>query len=116
MAMFLRSFAIKNNALSKKDLPTKIKILNWGKNSTVNGDVILNDDSLQYFDVYQEKTGRDKNVPIDFDHNTVKDSKTYVPGMPKHIAGYGDPELIKGDGLYLKNIQWTPSGQEYGRD
>lgn len=115
----LKSFSnksITNGALKKKELPSKIKVLNWGKNETTNGDVYLNEDTLKYFQSYQKQTGRDKNVPIDFDHCTVPGSKEYVAGAPKHIAGYGDPEIIKGDGLYLNNIEWTEEGEENARN
>lgn len=107
---------ISNNALKGKKLPKRVKVLNWGKNETTNGDVYLNDDTLSSFDMYQKKTGRDKDVALDFDHCTVSGSKEYVPGEPKAIAAYGDPELIKDDGLYLNNLEWTPLGEKHARN
>jgi phage I-like protein len=68
------------------------------------------------FDAYQVKAGRDKSLAIDFDHCTVKGSKEYVAGQPKSIAGYGDPVIVKGDGLYLYNVEWTPMGEKYARN
>lgn len=118
MDYFLKSLnaEVSNGALDGKKLPKRIKVLSWGKNDTNDGPVFLTDESLKVFEANQVKTGRDKDVAIDFDHCSVPGSKEYVAGQPKSIAGYGDPELIKGDGLYLNNIQWTPRGEEFGRD
>lgn len=107
---------IDNHALDSKKLPKRLKILNWGENKTNDGSVFLNDETVDVFDANQLKTGRNKSVAIDFDHSTVKNSKEYVAGQPKSIAGYGDPELIKGDGLYLNNIDWTPMGEDNARN
>jgi phage I-like protein len=117
MAIF-KSFnvEINNKALKNKSLPTKLKILSWGKNETNDGDVFLTDDSVRVFEAYQIKAGRDKSVPIDFDHSTVKGSKEYVQGQPKAIAGYGDPVIVEGDGLYLYNIEWTDVGEKFARN
>ena len=114
----LKSFnvEINNQALKKKALPTKLKVLAWGKNETNDGDVFLNADSVRVFEAYQIKAGRDKSVPIDFDHSTVKGSKEYVQGQPKAIAGYGDPVIVEGDGLYLYNIEWTDIGEKFARN
>ena len=107
---------IDNHALDSKSLPKKLKILNWGENVTNDGSVFLNDKTMDVFIENQLKTGRDKSVAIDFDHNTVVGSKEYIKGEPKKIAGYGDPEIVAGDGLYLNNIEWTPLGEENARN
>lgn len=118
MAATLKAFnvEINNEALKSKKLPTKLKVLNWGKNTTNDGDVFITNDSLRVFMANQIKAGRDKDVAIDFDHNSVKGSKEYVPGQPKVFAGYGDPVLVKDDGLYLDNIEWTPAGEKFARN
>lgn len=114
----LRAFnvEISNGALKGKDLPKRLKVLNWGKNETTDGDVYLTDQTTKVFDAIQKETGRDEDVALDFDHCTVPGSKEYVAGKPKSIAAYGDPELIKGDGLYLTNLEWTPLGKEKARN
>jgi len=110
----LRSFnvTINNHGLDGKSLPKRLKLLQWGKNATANGDVYLNEKTLAVFDAIQKETGRDEDVALDFDHCTVPGSKEYVPGKPKNIAAYGNPKLIKGDGLYLEDLKWTPLGKE----
>jgi hypothetical protein len=36
--------------------------------------------------------------------------------QPKSIAGYGDPVIVKGDGLWLYNVEWTKLGEENARN
>src|SRR5580698_6645695 len=103
---------INNHALSGDKLPDIIKILDWGKSDTTKGPVYLDERSLSVFDKWQEKTGRDKDVALDFEHNTVPESDTYVPGKAVDIAAYGNPKLIEGDGLYLTDLKWTPTGEK----
>ena len=118
MSAYLKAFntPIDNHALDSKELPKKLKILNWGRNDTNDGPVYLTSQTLQVFDSYQKRAGRDKAVAIDFDHYTVAGSKEYVAGQPKSIAGYGDPVIIEGDGLYLYNVEWTPLGKKNARN
>ncbi len=118
MAISLKSFnsPISNGALSEKNLPTTIKVLNWGLNETTNGDVELNQKTLDCFEAYLKKTGREVDCPIDFDHCSVAGSKEYVAGQPKAIAGYGTPRLVEGDGLYLDDIEWTDMGKKFGKN
>lgn len=92
--------------------PKRIKILNWGKTETTDGNVILNNTTAELFDIQQKHTGRDEDVALDFDHCTVPGSKEYEKGKPKSIAAYGDPVLVKGDGLYLDNLKWTELGEK----
>lgn len=107
---------ISNHALEKDKLPTRIKILNWGKSDTTSGPVYLDERSMSVFDKWQKKSGREVGVALDFEHNTVPESDTYVKGKAVDIAAYGDPEIIKGDGLYLNNLEWTPVGEEKAKN
>lgn len=118
MSAVLKAFnvEINNHALRNKRLPTQLKVLNWGKNETNDGDVYLNELSVEVFEANQRKAGRDKAIALDFDHCTVKGSKEYVAGQPKAIAAYGDPVIVKGDGLYLYNIEWTDLGEKYAKN
>ena len=107
MSLTLKAFSnkeISNKALSGDELPKSIKVLSWGANETTDGTVYLNDKTLDTFDFYQKRTGRDKDVPVDFDHASVPGSKEYIKGSPKPFAAYGNPRLVKGDGLYLDNL------------
>jgi hypothetical protein len=35
---------------------------------------------------------------------------------PRKVAGYGVPKVVPGDGLFLDDIEWTPSGIEFARE
>lgn len=107
---------VSNNALAGRDLPQRIKILGWGRNQTLDGEVILDDSSVACFYENQKKIGR-TTAPLDFNHNTVQGTKAYAADKePRAIAGYGVPTLVPGDGLYLEFMQWTPSGRKSAKD
>jgi phage I-like protein len=107
--------AISNGALQNDSLPTRIKVLDWGKNVTLDNPVYLDERSVKVFDSNQKKTGG-KRVALDFDHCTVPDSSEYVKGQPKAIAAYGTPRIIPGDGLWLEDLEYTPLGEENARN
>ena len=106
---------IKNFALDGPDLPTRVKLFNWGTNDTIYGPIIVNDRTIEVFEANQKAKGYE-SVALDFNHNTVPDSPEYVKGAAKDIAAYGTPTIIKGDGMYLENIQYTPVGKEKARN
>jgi phage I-like protein len=118
----LVALRISNGARDQKDLPTRLKLLNWGVNQTVKGPVTVGKESAKSLAVNQAKQGYDR-VAIDFNHQTVPGSEEYQKIIklrgsidPLPVAGYGTPVVIPGDGLYLENIEWTPSGQENARN
>lgn len=107
--------AISNGALQSKNLPSRIKVLDWGKNTTLDEPVFLDERSVKVFDINQKRSGG-LRVALDFDHCTVPDSVEYVKGQPKSIAAYGTPHIIPGDGLWLENLEYTPLGEENARN
>ncbi len=107
--------AISNGALLTEALPTRIKVLGWGKNITLDEPIYLDERSIAVFDINQKKIGGGK-IALDFDHCTVPDSGEFEKGKPKSIAAYGNPRIIEGDGLWLENLQWTPLGEENARN
>ncbi len=103
--------AISNGALKADALPTRIKLLNWGTNQSTQGDVIVDESTLAAMSVNQRALGFDR-VALDFNHNTVPGSPEFERSKePRAVAGYGAPEVVRGDGLYLNDITWTPAGQ-----
>jgi phage I-like protein len=103
--------AIKNSALDSKTLPTRLKILNWGVNQTVIGPVTVDATSASMIPLSQDSKGF-KEIAIDFEHNTVPGSLEYNrTNEPRPVAGYGTPEIVTDDGIYLENIRWTPEGE-----
>jgi len=107
----LLSFRIANGALTVKELPTRLKLLNWGVNETVKGPVTVGPRTLARLAVNQARLGYDR-IQIDFNHQTVPGSETYQAD-PVEVAGYGTPVVIPHDGLYLVDIEWTPAGKKY---
>lgn len=114
----LVAFRISNGALAQKELPTRMKLLDWGTNQTIKGPVIVDAETVRQLSVNQAKNGYDR-VAIDFNHQTVPGSEEYEKLIkhrgsidPLPVAGYGTPVVIPGDGLYLENIEWTPAGRE----
>ncbi len=90
---------------SENDLPDRLRVCPWGKTETRKGVVICNETTLADLPGNQAANKHDR-VAFDFQHNTVK------PGPePKFVAGYGDPEVVRGEGIYLSNIEYTPEGR-----
>ena len=87
--------------------------MSWGANETTDGTFYLDERSEQVLKDNLRKSGRDEDVALDFDHNTVPGSKNFEKGKPKHIAAYGNPVLKSGDGLYLTDLEWTDEGKKF---
>ena len=106
---------ISNGALKSEELPTSIKVLSFGKTETLDDPIYLNEKARKLFSATQKKIGRER-VPIDFNHNTVKGSEAYEADKePRAVAGYATP-VLKEDGLWLEDIQWTPTGKDTAKD
>ena len=115
----LKSFkAVSNHALQGDKLPTFLKVLSWGSNSVLGGkeQVILDDKSKNIFPLTQKKLGADR-IALDFEHNTVSGTRAYKESSePRPVAAYGTAHIIEGDGLYVSELEWTPSGKENARN
>ena len=106
---------ISNGALKSDVLPTRIHVLSFGKTETLDDPIYVNEKTKKVFSATQKKIGRER-VPIDFNHNTVSGTQAYENDKePRAVAGYGTP-IIGEDGLWLENIEWTPSGEKAARD
>lgn len=106
---------VSNQALKTKELPKRIKVMSFGKSTTLDDPVFVTEKTLRAFDVTQKQIGRTR-VPLDFNHNTVPGSVAYSADKePRAIAGYGTPRVGR-DGIWLEDITWTPSGETAARD
>lgn len=105
---------ISNNALGGDTLPSELKILAWGTNTSDRGDLVVNDVSLAALQKQIAKKSFAR-ICIDFEHSSEKESPAYIP-PPRHHAGYGTLAVRPNDGVYLTSIIWTDSGQKYARD
>jgi phage I-like protein len=110
----LVAFRIENKALASADLPSRIKLLNWGVNKTIKGDVLVNERTVEALAANQAAEGFDK-IALDFNHNSLPGHPNYKAD-PREVAAYGVPEIIPGDGLYLRDVEWTPAGRQYAKN
>src|SRR5581483_5390293 len=108
--------AIPNGALKGEALPNRLKLLDWGKNDTIVGPVIVDQTSAALLESNQRKLGFER-VALDFEHNTVPGSPEYErTHEPRDVAAYGAPRIIPGQGLSLENLEWTKTGQKKARN
>lgn len=92
-------------------LPSRLKLLAWGKNPSSKGTWICNETTARELPGNQKRANFDR-VALDFNHNTVPGSDTYR-GEPAQVAAYGTPNLIANDGLYIEGLEWTEAGREF---
>lgn len=101
--------AIRNDALASADLPKRLKLLNWGENSCRKGPIVVGPLTLSNLTNRQAEYGFDR-IGIDYEHQSVPEHPNFK-AAPREYAAYGVPRVLHGDGLYLENIEWTPSGR-----
>ena len=100
--------------LDPENLPNRIQLFAWGENPSDKGAFTV--DSTTLSSIRDQIAGEaHKRVVIDFDHQSDPNSPTFVPS-PRHHAGYGDVEVVEGEGVFLSSIDWTPKGREYAPD
>lgn len=100
-----------------KDLPSRILIGKWGRNETgKGGGFTVNERTAEILPRVQHALSYDR-VALDFEHNTVPtldaDGKEVPPTEPQKIAATGIPEVVRGEGLFLRDLKWTPEGGEH---
>lgn len=110
----IHTLHVSNGALQAKELPTRLKVMSWGENLSTKGPFHVTEATATGLPGFQKSLGFDR-VAIDFNHNSLPGSPTYQPD-PRHVAGYGTPALVAGEGMFLENITWTPKGEEFARD
>ncbi len=107
--------AIQNEALKGNQLPTRLKLLNWGDNETATkGIVKVGPNTLKSLAANQAKFGFDR-IALDYDHNSLPGHPNFQPN-PRKVAGYGAPIVIEGEGLFVDALSYTPSGTEHARE
>jgi phage I-like protein len=99
-------------------LPKRLKLLSWGDNDSTVGKFTVNQKTADGI-ARQGKLGFER-VAIDFNHCSVPGDDTYKEllkaGQPPLIFGYGRPNVISGDGLFLEEIAWTPLGVQHAKN
>lgn len=88
--------------------PSRLKALPWGETKTRDGLLVVNEQSGEIIRQRMSAQRRDR-VRIDREHATA-----FLPALkrkPEDILGYGDVEVVKGEGIFLTNIEWTAAGK-----
>lgn len=89
--------------------PTQLLVCPWGLTETLDGPILCDAATVAALPARQKKERADQ-ITIDFDHNTAFGKGK---GTPRDIAGYGTPKVVAGEGIYLCDIRWTPTGKKY---
>ena len=98
------------------ELPTRIKLLGWGKNITSEGDVIVDELTARVFSANQKAIGRER-VAMDFEHNTVPGTPEYKRTTePRAVAGHTNLVCIPNEGIFAEAITYTATGKKSAQD
>jgi hypothetical protein len=89
--------------------PSRLLVVPWGLTQTRQGPMLVDGETLRILPERQRLARADR-VPIDYDHEAAFGKNK---GKPRHIAGYGTPTAVEGEGIYLTDIRWTPEGRLY---
>jgi hypothetical protein len=114
----LKTLRVSNGALNGEKLPSRIKIFSWGANDTTKGIFNVGQKTLDCLAANQRSRGFER-VALDYNHCSIEGSSEHTEllkvGRPPMIFGYGRPNVVSRDGMYLEDIQWTPLGGESAR-
>lgn len=92
-------------------LPPRVKLLNWGRNETTEGVVIVDDLTASVFAANQKSIGRER-VALDYEHNTVPGTPEFNrTSEPRPVAGHCQLVCVPGQGIFGEAITYTASGQ-----
>lgn len=106
----LVAFQAPEGIKASPELPRRLRIVPWGKSPTNDGDVVCNETTAAVLPQNQLSRHFDR-VALDFQHNSVEGTKFYR-GEPVKVAAYATPEVVPGEGIFLKDIDWTDIGKE----
>jgi phage I-like protein len=112
----ITAYRISNGALAQKDLPRKLKFLDWGDSPSLKGTVRVTPLTVQRLPATQQAHRWDR-IALDYEHNTLPGTPEFERSQePRSVAAYGVVVCVPGDGLYLDDIQWTPHGEKFARE
>jgi phage I-like protein len=92
-------------------LPNRILVMPWGASQTTEGQITVNEVTLNSLPAYNASKNWDRPA-LDFEHSSVPGSATYK-GEPVKVAGYGSVQVVEGEGIYMLMSSWTQEGKEY---
>lgn len=93
-------------------LPDRLLVVPWGRSETLGEPVIVDETTAAVLPGNQTRARFDRPA-LDFNHNTVEGTEAYQAekGEPRRVAAYGVPEIVAGEGIYLRDLTWTPEGR-----
>jgi hypothetical protein len=113
--------AISNAALAAQQLPTRLKLLNWGRNDTTKGPVLVGDATVTHLAANQSRAGYD-HVALDYNHNSLPGHPNFQPD-PREVAAYGAATALQardlsptpllnqdGEVIFLHSVALCPQG------
>lgn len=111
--MLSPAIALRSEATGSRDLPRRIKILDWGENKgrTTGAHVLVNERTLSALPANQQACACD-TVELDYEHQSVKNHPNFKED-PRHSAAHGTIEVEQGRGVYLNVTDYTPSGETH---
>lgn len=117
MTLHLTALRARNPAFGNEgDLPDRIKLLHWGRNESSKGPVLFDGAAVALLEQTQRESGFER-VALDYEHNTVPGSDEFARTKePREVAAFGSVDPVAGTGLYLSDLQWTPSGRANARN
>jgi hypothetical protein len=93
-------------------LPVRVKVLDWGRNETSEGPVIVDELTARIFSANQKAIGRER-VALDYEHNTVPGTAEYRRTQePREIGGSLNLVCVPGQGIFGEAITYTASGTQ----
>ena len=99
-----------------KVLPTRVKVLGWGRNETSEGVILVDELTAKVFAANQKAIGREQ-VALDFEHNTLPGTPEYLrTAEPRAIAGYTNLVCVPNEGIYGEALTYTATGKTSAAD
>ncbi len=95
-------------------MPSEILICPWPATQTKKGIICCGATTEAVLQRNQEASKRWPQVALDFEHNTVPESKTYT-GEPAKVAAWGTLDMRPGTGIFLSAVEWTTEGEAHVR-
>ena len=107
----LTRFPLAADAAGAKELPRRMKILDWGENRNAFKRPVVVGRTL--LDRLADPDCPFSTVALDFEHNTCPGTRAYEESAePRPVAGYGRLVCEEGKGVFLEMERWTPEGEK----
>jgi len=101
---------------SSSSLPVRVKLLNWGRNETSSGPVLVDDTTAKVFSANQKAIGCER-VQVDFEHNAVPGTAEFNRTQePRPVAGHSTLVCVPGEGSFAEAVTYTADGEKSARN